>query len=122
VAEHLRTSRGRNPAEKRFLAKISSMREQLRQDDTDPGAVLLIGLNESEPFTILDGNHRLMAAALTSPETLQKLRFFCGLSPKMRMCCWYKTNAATLFRYGTNLLTQVVLNPEAELARLLQGS
>jgi O-antigen/teichoic acid export membrane protein len=122
VAEHLRTFRGRNPAEKRFLAKISSMREQLRQDDTDPGAVLLIGLSKSEPFTILDGNHRLMAAALSSPETLQKLRFYCGLSPKMRMCCWYKTNAATLFRYGTNLLTQVVLNPEAELARLLQGS
>lgn len=122
VAEHLRTSRGRNPVEKKFLTKIASMREQLSQDDSHPGAVLLIGLNESEPLTILDGNHRLMAAALTSPETLQKLRFFCGLSSRMRMCCWYKTNAATLFRYGTNLLTQVVHNPEAELARLLQGS
>jgi hypothetical protein len=98
------------------------MGEQFRQNNSDPGTVLLIGLNESEPMTILDGNHRLMAVALASPETLQKLRFFCGLSPRMRMCCWYKTNAATLFRYGTNLLTQVVYNPEAELARLLQGS
>ncbi len=122
VAEHLRTYRGSSLAEKRFLTKITSMREQLRQNDSDPGAVLLIGLTEREPLTILDGNHRLMAAALSSPETVQRLRFFCGLSPKMRMCCWYKTNAATLFRYGTNLLTQVVHNPEAELARLLEGS
>jgi O-antigen/teichoic acid export membrane protein len=122
VAERLRTLGGRNVAEKKFLTKIASMGEQLRQDESDPGAVLLIGLNQSEPLTILDGNHRLMAAALSSPDTLEKLRFLCGLSPRMRMCCWYKTNAATLFRYGTNLLTQVVHDPEAELARLLQGS
>jgi O-antigen/teichoic acid export membrane protein len=121
VAEHLRTFRGRKLAEKTFLTKIASLREQLRQD-TDPGAVLLIGLNASEPLTILDGNHRLMAAALSSPQTVHKLRFLCGLSPRMTNCCWYKTNAATLFRYGTNLLTQVVHDPEAELARLLQGS
>jgi hypothetical protein len=81
--------------------------------------VLLIGLNESEPLTILDGNHRLVAAILTSPETVSKFRFLCGLSPRMTECCWYRTNVATLFRYGTNLLTHVVHDPEAELARLL---
>ena len=91
VAERLRTFRGHNIAEKTFVAKLASMREQLRQNsDGDPGAVLLIGLNPSEPLTILDGNHRLMAAALSSPQTLQKLRFFCGLSPRMTTCCWYK--------------------------------
>jgi O-antigen/teichoic acid export membrane protein len=118
VAERLHTFRGLDVAEKVFLSKISALRDRLRQD-TDQGAVLLIGLGESGPFTILDGNHRLVAAILTSPETLPKFRFLCGLSPKMTECCWYRTNVATLFRYGTNLLTHVVRDPEAELARLL---
>jgi hypothetical protein len=121
VAERLHSFRGRNIAEKTFVAKLASMREQLRQNN-DAGAVLLIGLNQSEPLTILDGNHRLMAAALSSPQTLQKLRFFCGLSPRMTTCCWYKTNVSTLFRYGANLLTHVVHDPEADLERLLQRS
>jgi len=90
--------------------------------DIDPGAVLLIGLSESESLTILDGNHRLVAATLTSPESLHKFRFLCGLSPRMTECCWYRTNVATLFRYGTNLITQAIHDPEAELARLLQRS
>lgn len=123
VAERLRTFRGHNIAEKTFVAKLASMREQFRQNGHgNPGAVLLIGLNQSEPLTVLDGNHRLMSAALSSPETLQKLRYFCGLSPRMTSCCWYKTNVSTLIRYGTNLLTHVVHDPEADLERLLQGS
>ena len=123
VAERLRSFRGRTIAEKTFVAKLASIREQLRQySDSDPGPVLLIGLNQTQPLTILDGNHRLMSAALTSPATVQKLRFFCGLSPRMTTCCWYKTNVSTLFRYGANLLTHVVQDPAADLARLLQRS
>jgi O-antigen/teichoic acid export membrane protein len=121
VLERIRTFSSHNFVEDAFLSKIAAIGEWLRLD-TDPGAVLLIGLNESKPLTILDGNHRLMAAALASPEDLQKFRFFCGLSPRMTECCWYKTNLATLFRYGTNRLTQVAHDPEAELARLLQSS
>lgn len=118
IAERLRTFRSHNEAGKVFLSKIGALGARLRQD-ADPGAVLLIGLSESEPLTILDGNHRLVAAILTSPETVSKFRFLCGLSPRMTECCWYRTNVATLFRYGTNLLTHVVHDPEAELARLL---
>ncbi len=121
IVERLRTFRGRNSGEKTFLSKVADMGGSFRHD-TDPGAVLLIGLDESQPVTILDGNHRLVAAILTSPQTLPRLRFFCGLSPRMTECCWYRTNVATLFRYGTNRLTHVVHNPEAELARLLQSS
>lgn len=121
VAERIRTLRSRDAAERAFLSKIASLRDWLCQD-TDPSAVLLIGLNESEPLTILDGNHRLVAAMLTSPETVQRVRFFCGLSPRMTECCWYETNVATLFRYGTNLLRHLVHDPEADLARLLEGS
>jgi O-antigen/teichoic acid export membrane protein len=118
IVERLREFRGDDVASKTFLSKITGLRDEL-QHETDPGAVLLIGLNESEPLTVLDGNHRLVAAILTSPDALPKFRFLCGLSPRMTECCWYRTNVATLFRYGTNLLTHVVRDPEAELARLL---
>ena len=118
IAERLRRFRSHNVSEGAFLSKIAALRDGLRQN-IDPGAVLLIGLNESEPFTVLDGNHRLVAAILKSPETVLRIRFLCGLSPRMTECCWYRTNVATLFRYGTNLLTHVVHDPAAELARLL---
>jgi O-antigen/teichoic acid export membrane protein len=118
IAERLRTFRSHNVAGAAFLSKITALGDGLRQG-ADPGAVLLIGLNQSEPLTILDGNHRLVAAILTSPETVRRFRFLCGLSPRMTECCWYRTNVATLFRYGKNLLTHVVHDPDAELARLL---
>jgi len=106
-----------------FLAKIHAIRDRLvEESDTPAGAVVLIGLNESEPLTILDGNHRLVAAMLASPSRVQQLRFLCGLSPRMTQCCWYKTNPATLIRYGTNLLMHVLRDPEAELERLLESS
>ena len=120
VIERIRSYRGRDLAVKTFLAKIASLREWLRQDNAE-GAVLLIGLNESEPFTILDGNHRLVAASMSEPEAMQKLRFLCGLSPRMTECCWYETNFSTLCRYGANRLTNLVRDPEAELERLLQS-
>jgi O-antigen/teichoic acid export membrane protein len=121
VVERIRTFNSDNVAQDAFLSKIAGLRDWLRLD-IDPGAVLLIGLSESEPLTILDGNHRLVAATLTSPESLHKFQFLCGLSPRMTECCWYRTNLATLFRYGINRITQAVHDPEAELARLLQRS
>jgi hypothetical protein len=121
VVEQIRRFNNDNVVEDAFLTKIAALRDWLRLD-IDPGAVLLIGLSESESLTILDGNHRLVAATLTSPESLHRFRFLCGLSPRMTECCWYRTNVATLFRYGTNLITQAIHDPEAELARLLQRS
>jgi hypothetical protein len=59
---------------------------------------------------------------LESPEKLQRLRFMCGFSPRMSDCCWYNTNFMTLLRYGRNVLTHVVRDPESELARLLQST
>jgi O-antigen/teichoic acid export membrane protein len=121
VVERIRMFDSVNVVDDAFLSKIAALRDWLRLD-IDPGAVLLIGLSENEPVTILDGNHRLVAATLTSPLSLHRFRFLCGLSPRMTECCWYRTNIATLFRYGTNLLTQAVHDPEAELTRLLQRS
>jgi hypothetical protein len=103
-----------------FQSKIATIGERLLQQDDDLGTVLLIGVNENEPLTVLDGNHRLVASMLTSPRRTHRLRFLCGFSPKMTECCWYETNLATLFRYGKNVLKHLVRDHEAELDRLLQ--
>jgi O-antigen/teichoic acid export membrane protein len=120
VAENLHARR--DVLEARFLSKIASIGDQLSLREPDFGAVILIGLDENKPLAILDGNHRLVAAILSNPRQLQKLKFICGLSPRMTECCWYNTNLVTLFRYATNVLTQAVRKPEAELARLLQSA
>jgi O-antigen/teichoic acid export membrane protein len=103
-----------------FLTKMAAIGEQILQEDPGFSAVILIGVNERGPLTVLDGNHRLVAATLASPTGLNKLRFLCGLSPRMTECCWYNTSFMTLFRYGRNMLARLVRNPEAKLARLLQ--
>jgi hypothetical protein len=102
------------------LIKINDISLRLSKGTACLGTLILIGLNESEPLTVLDGNHRLVAALLASPKELNKLRFMCGLSPRMMECCWYNTNLATLFRYGKNMLMNFVRKPKAELVRLLQ--
>jgi O-antigen/teichoic acid export membrane protein len=119
VAERMRQKQ--SVEEGAFVTKIADIGDRLLQEGDDLGSVLLIGINESEPLTILDGNHRLVASMLTSPSSVHKLRFLCGLSPRMTECCWYTTNFVTLFRYGRNVLKHLVRDPEAELARLLQS-
>ncbi len=107
--------------EESFFVKIQRLKAWLEREG-DPGVILLIGMDARGPFTILDGNHRLVAATLSSPEMVKRVRFFCGLSPRMAECCWYKTSFATLVRYAINLLRGLVHDPETELERLLQGS
>lgn len=102
-----------------FVSKIDAISRRLDAEEPDLGAVLMIGVSESDPVTVIDGNHRVMAAMMNSPQALRKLRFICGLSPRMTECCWYRTNLMTLFRYAKNVLTHSTRNPAAELARLL---
>ena len=110
-----------NALDGRFLTKIETIRDRLLRDDTALGPVILIGAKDDEPLTILDGNHRLVAAMLASPSRAHRLRFLCGLSPRMTECCWYNTNMTTLLHYGRNLVRHVVRRPKAELARILQS-
>lgn len=105
-----------------FLSKMDSIGSQLLREDPGFSPVILIGLNETDPLTVLDGNHRLVAALLASPGSLKKLRFLCGLSPLMSQCCWYNTNPLTLFRYGSNMVGRFLHNPARDLARVLQNS
>ncbi|MHB1936580.1 MAG: lipopolysaccharide biosynthesis protein [Acidobacteriaceae bacterium] len=105
-----------------FLMKLLEIGERLGQERHSIGPVVLIGVSDTEPLTILDGNHRLVAAMLASPSKVNRLRFLCGLSPRMMECCWYNTNFGTLFRYATNVIRKGLRSPKAELARLLQSS
>lgn len=116
VTEGLRT--GRHTLDDRFLSKMDALGEQLSHGDGKFGTVILLGINESGPLTVLDGNHRLVAALLSSPAGLSKLRFMCGFSPRMNECCWYETNPATLIRYGKHILARAVRDPRAELERI----
>jgi len=119
VVEHLRSSQRKK--EDPFADKISGIRNGLLQNESTTGSVVLIGLNESEPMTILDGNHRFVAAVLEG--RVDRLRFVCGLSPQMNRCCWYRTNLRNLIHYGNNLVRQhVVFHREDELERLCKAS
>ena len=82
VALRVADERYRAAANPAFLAKIDDLRDHQNHGSLS-GAVLLIGLDERGPFTILDGNHRMVAAMLTSSPDLSMFRFFCGLSPNM---------------------------------------
>lgn len=103
-----------------FLAKIAEIRDRFRDDPGPLGSVIVIGVDERGPLTLLDGNHRLVAAMLASDNKVRRLRFLCGLSPQMRECCWHNTNLRTLFRYGVNVAKNARARPAIELERLLE--
>ncbi|HTV15862.1 MAG TPA: hypothetical protein VME68_14170 [Acidobacteriaceae bacterium] len=118
IVERLQAPRSK--VDLQFQAKIAAIRSRLAENSSMPGSVVLIGLNESEPLTVLDGNHRMVSAVMEN--RVQHLRILCGLSSKMSNCCWYKTNLLTLTRYGQNQLRQLTHRPEVELARLFENS
>jgi len=104
-----------------FLDKLRSLTASVQENVINP-TVLLIGVDESSPFTILDGNHRVAAGMLgPSLTSLQNLRYICGLSPDMTRCCWYSTNVNTLFRYLKNLVRYFSYDPETDIGRFQEG-
>jgi hypothetical protein len=105
-----------------FVAKLMDLGRQLRADNGEsrPSTILLIGIDDWQPLTIIEGNHRVTAAALVSPELMvSRFRFVCGFSPSMTSCCWYQTNLTTLWRYARNRAKILLYDREAEIARLV---
>lgn len=103
-----------------FISKVQALSYYLRTHD-DNSAVLLIGVNDDSPVTVLEGNHRLTAALLASPEVLQsRFRVFCGLSPRMSESCWYQTNIANLWRYARNRARNLFYDRDADIERLMK--
>lgn len=117
IARRIRTTtfRGRTQM---FISKIEALSYRLREHP-DNSAVMLIGIDEDSPVTILEGNHRLTAALLASPSLLQtRFRVLCGFSPRMHESCWYQTNVANLWRYARNRLRNW-RDREADIARVM---
>src|ERR1700758_3855131 len=103
-----------------FIAKVQALSYYLRGHE-DNSAVLLIGVDDQSPVTVLEGNHRLTAALLASPEILQgRFRVFCGFSPSMSKSCWYQTNVPNLWRYAQNRLRNLFYDADADVERLLK--
>lgn len=105
-----------------FVTRVQALSYKLRQTD-DQSAVLLIGLDDTNPVTVLEGNHRLTAALLASPEVLRsRFRVFCGLSPRMSESCWYQTNVSNLWRYAKNRGRNLFYDLDADVERLMNGA
>lgn len=104
-----------------FISKIQSLSYRLRRENDD-SSVLLIGIDERRPLTILEGNHRAVAALLASPDVLvSRFRVLCGFSPRMYESCWYDTNLSTLWRYFKHRLRHFV-DREADVERILMAA
>jgi len=120
VADSLR-AKLQESANDEFFAKLRRISNPVQEGKVSR-TVLLIGVDDRSPLTILDGNHRMAAAILAqSPEALEQFQFICGLSPSMIRCCWYRTNVNSLSRYLTNMLRHLFSDPETDLGRFLES-
>jgi hypothetical protein len=101
------------------VAGVKRFSNELAQRQ-DHSAAVLIGVDDTRPVTILEGNHRFAAALLASPDLLfRQFRVFYGESPSMAGCCWYgPPNTANMARYAVNRLRHLG-NREADIERLL---
>lgn len=111
-------SRSRDP----FIQKLRSLSLELVQDASYT-SIILITINESTPISIIEGNHRMTAAGLVSPETLhRRFRYICGFSPHMYECCWYRTDASTLWKYLLNTVAYYLFDRHEVAATILEAS
>jgi hypothetical protein len=103
-------------------AKVDAIRSFSRRlaCGHDASAVVLIGVDDHAPVTILEGNHRLTAALLASSALLaSQFKVFYGASPHMARCCWYGSpTLGKMLRYSLGRLRHLG-NADAELHRVL---
>jgi O-antigen/teichoic acid export membrane protein len=106
TAERIRARIASSPSDA-FISKLRSLSAEFAAAP-ERSAVLLIGIDERSPLTIIEGNHRMTAATLVSPEQVpNQFRFLCGFSPRMMECCWYQTDLSTLWHYAKNSIAYV---------------
>ena len=119
ITERIATVNFSGEKTKAFITKVRSIASDL-QNGRQSSSVLLIGMDETNPLTILEGNHRLSAALLVSPTFVQtSFRVLCGFSPNMGQSCWYETNFANLWRYARNRYRNLFYDREADVYRVL---
>jgi hypothetical protein len=96
VAARIRQLKETEPTE--FVKKISDICANL-SSNLPQGMVIFLGVDEDRRVTLLEGNHRFIAALLAGgPEHLRNARMVAVFSPQMEKCCWYKTSLFTLTR------------------------
>ncbi|HEV2115638.1 MAG TPA: hypothetical protein VGR48_06420 [Terriglobales bacterium] len=108
------------PAPDSFVSGLSVLQAQLVKNGVG-GSVLLIGIDEDKPLTIIEGNHRMVAAALMPSPPLQTFRLYCGFSPRMSRCCWYQNSMVNLLHYAGNVLRDLSQFRHSDLARIFSG-
>lgn len=105
-----------------FISKVQSLSYRMRHEK-DSSSVLLIGIDEQKPMTILEGNHRLAAALLAGPELLRNnFQVLCGFSPNMGASCWYETNFPNLWRYAQNRFRNLFYDKDADVRRVASSA
>lgn len=105
-----------------FIGKIHLLGYRLRFDQ-EISSVIFIGVDENQSMTIIEGNHRMTAAMLGTPESLPaRFRFFLGLSPRMNDVCWHFNSVPNILRYLNNRLRHLWHDPEAELTRVTKNN
>jgi len=116
VAERIRELKEAEPDA--FVAKISDICSNL-PTDLPKGMIILLGVDEHLPVTLLEGNHRFIASLLAGGVSLLgNMRIVGVFSPNMEKCCWYKTNLLTLSRCLKNRIKHY-WDRDTDLARLL---
>ena len=87
-------------------AKIFSLQERLAEGFAGNDTILLVGIDEQQPTTILEGNKRVIAACLADPASVaSRFRFLLGISPDMSKCIFYRHTAANFLKYLWHRLT-----------------
>jgi hypothetical protein len=118
VAERVRReleSRGGDEFTRKMAAICSGAANRERK-----GLIIFLGLDETHPVTLLEGNHRFIASLLAPDrDLLAGARMVGVFSPQMEKCCWYKTNFRTLFRCLKNRI-QHYWNRDPEVSQLLE--
>lgn len=115
-ADRIATSLAQAPMDP-FLSSLNLLQQQLSKGG-DCGTVLLIGIDEDKPLTILEGNHRMVATALMPAPRLENFRFYCGFSPRMSHCCWYQSSVVNLLHYAGNLARDFSQFRHSDFAKL----
>lgn len=102
-----------------FAVRMAAIGSRM-QADAPKGLIIFIGIDEHQPVTLLEGNHRFIASLLAPKgNPLAGARLIGGFSPNMGKCCWYKTSCGTLFRCLKNRI-QHYWDRDPDVARLLE--
>jgi len=118
VAEQVRRRTPSQQADE-FANKIAAIGAGM-QSGGSKGLIVFLGLDEHRRVTLLEGNHRFIAALLAPQlNLLARARTVAVFSPSMEKCCWYKTNFQTLFRCLKNRI-QHYWNRDPDIAALLE--